>query len=417
MDSQQKEFDPTTFGELAVQYFAKQSGLQGTWLFDESNYVLHAQDSTGRLQHSINVQGFFREMMMTPEAQSMIFQRMLSFVQNICTEIPYATAISQIFPAMFDRSYIERTDWDLKNQMPQPATAGITLRAALVGDCFALAPVLDLQNSKVLIHSGLLAKWGQSFEQVWAQACKNLTARTTQSQFHTLKEQGTGRDFIHFSTWHDGYDSSRLLIKDCLTNLRVQGETVVFMPSASNLIVTGSKDPAGLALALSKLEKALQLPNSLPPIGLIVSGGRLSRFKLSETDPLFNAFRKLEFQHTAKTYDQQQSLLYSEYEQIVDDLYVAAFVPIASNSGQITSVCTVTEGIPTLLPKTEFINFARLNKDGTAQIVACGSRERVIRILGDRCQRTNHYPERMKLDIFPPNSQLEQIGHEAIFPQ
>jgi hypothetical protein len=86
---------------------------------------------------------------------------------------------------------------------------------------------------------------------------------------------------------------------------------------------------------------------------------------------------------------------------------------VRTPSGNIISYCTLTEGVTTLLPKTDYIMFMRVEGD-RGNMIACGNWDRVAGILGEGFRDLGQYPRRFFCSSFPSEEKLGAIGQEEM---
>ena len=122
---------------------------------------------------------------------------------------------------------------------------------------------------------------------------------------------------------------------------------------------------------------------------------------------------RLEADYFEKIYHQQKEQLLADFDQLHQDVFVASFSKALHSTGAVRSVCTLTLGVPTLLPQTDTIMFARVVGE-SGSIVAQGKWSRVSGILGDKLKRTDHYPPRFILSENPTEHELLRIGREDL---
>lgn len=284
-------------------------------------------------------------------------------------------------------------------------------------DDIATIPVLDLPTQKILIHTQFLQGWGKDEQTLFNLGYDNLIKRTAEIQFECLRNEDTGVGILYKSMWRDAYDPARLLfLAEAIHSYPVDGEHVIAIPHENALLFTGSNDFVGLGLIAQELQSAQENPDSkpLPPIVLRHANGRWVPFQTAKDHPVHRQLKLLELQYFGSIYAQQQQMLNDDYVQMDRDNFAATFSAVGSPTGDVGSYCTFTEGVNTMLPKTDHIMFVRIEGEkGT--MVASGNWDRVLQILGDSVQKTDAYPSRFYVGKFPDQNQLSAIGNEELF--
>jgi hypothetical protein len=113
----------------------------------------------------------------------------------------------------------------------------------------------------------------------------------------------------------------------------------------------------------------------------------------------------------AQTYAEQKDLLDNRYEREQTDIFVATYSGIQNEkTGRIASYCMWSEGLDSLLPKTDQIFFFRPDAPEDHKLAASGEWDHVHRIVGNLMEAQDTYPERWRVREFPSEGMLEQIG-------
>lgn len=83
---------------------------------------------------------------------------------------------------------------------------------------------------------------------------------------------------------------------------------------------------------------------------------------------------------------------------------------VQNKAGRIASYCMWSEGVDSLLPKTDQIFFFRPSAPKDKQLAARGEWDHVRSIVGELMDPQDTYPERWRVREFPSEAMLEQIG-------
>lgn len=183
----------------------------------------------------------------------------------------------------------------------------------VIADAFAMVLALDLSNTRLVVTHRQLAAWGIEFDQAIEVAYQNLIARSGGS-FEMLVDQETGLSSVYSSTWHDGYDSSRLIIDELLKQFKVHGDHVIGIPDNNQLLITGSEDRRGLLALYQMLADAQNLQQPLPPVLVHKTESGWQRFAPPMLDPLNPLLRGLETAYLSDIYASQKALLLSSMD-------------------------------------------------------------------------------------------------------
>jgi hypothetical protein len=93
-----------------------------------------------------------------------------------------------------------------------------------LGSRLWLAGFLDSPNATSAVTVSDLQSWAEPWQRCYDIALQNLAARSTEGL--TLVAEG-----VYHSPWHDCYDPARLLLRDVLARLELNGDPVAFTPN------------------------------------------------------------------------------------------------------------------------------------------------------------------------------------------
>ena len=261
----------------------------------------------------------------------------------------------------------------------------------------------DTPNATMRITATQLEQWGVSLDQVLDDALQNLRA---------LPEHG---GWIHtdagvwFGSWGDSYESSRILLKDLIWRLEV-ADPVAVMPLRNSLLVCSARNEAGLAAIAAHAQQLIETqPRRLSIVPIHLVGDHWEVF----TPPVScrAAFHRLEMMDRAEACASQKSLLDDLHARNGTDVFVAT-ATLFEKDGQIGSYATWTEGVDTLLPKTEWVVFNRLDNGQIGQSLFVPW-ENANRIVGELMSEVDMAPERFRVTSFPDATQWASLEASA----
>lgn len=261
----------------------------------------------------------------------------------------------------------------------------------------------DSEYSIRRIEPGQLKDWGVTFEQALGDAIDNLRDRTT-DQWTKI---GSGA-FI--GDWADHYDTSRVLLLDCLYRLPLAGDPVVLLPTRETLLVTGSNDAAGQAALMAKAEEALQKQPRRISMSMLRYDGHAWQLFMPEGEP-GEKLRALQQESLAQDYEHQKAVLEELHAKTGDDVYVATYSRFRKkDSEKISSYATWTNGVDTLLPVTDIIIFVKPGATQEAPVETAGIPWDVaMTSVGTLMAPTNHAPPRWRVRDFPDADLFEEF--------
>jgi hypothetical protein len=270
----------------------------------------------------------------------------------------------------------------------------------LLGDHLAVGLVYDWPEMMSTVAQGQLEQWGVTSDVAYEAAVKNLQDRSEDVSFAPC---GKG---LYRSDYGDNYDPSRLLLLDIIGRLEVQGAPVAIAPNRETLLVTGADDVEGLLKMAKLATKGLDEPRRRSGIPVRLVSGRWETFRLPKSHPAYNLFRELWLRTWNDEYASQKATLIERMKEENVDLFVAGhLVNRTPSTNELFSCCLWTDGIPSLLPVTDYIVF--LSEETTPNVVEW---DRVRESFGSMMNQLEVYPPRYGVSEFPDKEQLQAIA-------
>jgi hypothetical protein len=190
--------------------------------------------------------------------------------------------------------------------------------------------------------------WGVAAEEVFAAARANLP----DWMVDTADLVPDGPVMLQFVDDGDAYWVSRLLLDGWLAALgdQVGGRPVAFAPDVATLVVVGD-EPNRLASVFAQVrDEFTQAPRALSPMGYTVdTAGRVVPYAAPAGHPLAASVDRAERLLAAYEYAAQQALLDDDGDA------VASYDVYATDAGGTFAVATWVQGVPTLLPHTDYV--------------------------------------------------------------
>lgn len=338
-----------------------------------------------------------------PERQGVI-QRYVNLIVSAGGELPgdFEDAKPFIYPQVRARSYL--ASLELQSRLDgdrSPITAFAT-----IADHFAVKLGWDQPNFIEEIRQDRLNDWNVSFYEALSFARKNLSNVSTDS----FRQPQAG---VFQSTWHDAYDTARLLLHNLIRQLEVKGDHVAMIPNRDTLLVTGSEDPSGLAAIAEIAETALAEPRAISGVLIRLQRDQWKEFMVPEEHPAFLQLNKLRVDTIAREYEHQEQLLNRYYKANDKDVFVAPIVFYQNGSGgRFKTAAPCPAGWVSEIPRADIIAVLS-NKENVIGVTW----EKFVEIAGDSLQKQEDlYPERFRIERFPTKGQLESLRVAAIEP-
>jgi len=298
----------------------------------------------------------------------------------------FAEARDRLLPGVRDRATIESTRWlaELGGSSP------VAIPHRALGAGVLVTVVLDSPTTMMMLNQSHLEDWGVSFDDVFDAAVANLDARTEVARWAKV---GSG---TYVSMWKDDYDVSRILVSKVIESLDVAGDPVAFVPHRNRLIVTGSDDVHGLAVAMSRTEDELDKPSQVSAVPLVLRDGSWTDLDLPAGHPARPGLDRLRSVDRSLAYGATTPILQS---LLGAGVFVANSI-LAEREGVITSAATWIDA-PCLIPEADRVMFFRSQDENW--LVAWDD---VRTHVGHLMMPTDFYPPRYRVEGFPTEEQL-----------
>ncbi len=301
----------------------------------------------------------------------------------------FLEARDRLLPGVRDRATIESTRWMAEIGGSTP----VAVPYRSLGAGILATVVLDSPTTMMMVNESHLADWEVSFDDALDAAIANLDDATEVARWGKV---GSG---TYFSMWNDDYDVSRLLVAKVIDGLELSGDPVAFVPHRNRLIVTGSEDAAGLAVAMSRVEEELDQPSQVSAIPLVRGDGVWEEFAVPADHPAAAGLARLGAMDKALAYGATTPLIQSV---LGDEVFVANAI-LAERDHEIISTCTWIDA-PCVIPETDRVMFFRSQEENW--LVAWDDvRSHVGRLMTP----TDFYPPRYRIEGFPTSEQLAEM--------
>jgi ribosomal protein S30 len=310
----------------------------------------------------------------------------------------FADIRPNLLPRIRDRSQYDRITMQLKLQgMTPPAYA-----YRVIAEHLALGLVHDMPESVAEMPKDQFETWGVPLDEAFAIATENLD-RMSQRPFEKIAAG------IYLSPYRDNHDAGRLMLTSQIRRLSVRGSPVAMVPNRDTLIVTGADDPGGLGLMAKITEAALEEPRPISGIPVWLDEDTWRPFVPDEDHPMFVPFGRLRVMSLASDYSAQKQLLDALHGKSDEDLFVASFTVIEhTESGQLSSYCTWTRDVTTLLPHTDLV--VLVDPDAPDEpVLARVDWADVARVVGSRMEQVEMYPPRYRVNSFPTAEEIAEL--------
>lgn len=267
--------------------------------------------------------------------------------------------------------------------------------SAPLGGPLSIHLAIDRPHSISIVQEKQLERWGRSFEGLMQKAIENLESRSP-CRF----ERTDGGFFV--SRFEDFYDASRLLVPRLFEQLELAGDPVAVAISRSCLVVTGSEETDHLIAMAQFVDQAMQdetRPISYAP--LVWRDGAWSPFE--PQSPALAEVRTPTVKQRLWDYSKQADALNEERSS--REVFIAK-ADARFEGDELQTWCTWTEGVPTLLPRTDYIGITDL------KLHIFRRWEDVEAVCGPFEVEAGHWPIRYFVDRWPAAASLARLKAE-----
>ena len=280
----------------------------------------------------------------------------------------------------------------------------------IVAEHLAVGLVYDLPEAIMQVQQRHLSAWGLSLDEAFDVACENLLDISQ----HQWESPSPG---VWVSPWRDNHDASRLILSDLLRALPVQGDCVAMVPNRDTLLITGSEDEPGLAHMANLAGKALDHARAITGLAFLLDDETWRSWLPDTEHPLHDRLHLLQLRSIGHDYAEQKRLLDALHEKSKLDLWVASYSAAKNNdTGKLHSYCVWSQGVDTLMPKTEQVYFFVPKGHKGGDLVARPSWDRVQQVVAHLMERQEIYPVRYRVKAFPTADELALLQRDAAVP-
>ena len=362
------------------------------WVFDREGPTL--KHPKGATLHLTNV---FLEYCQADRAlRPQLLRKCEGMMGQCLLEIPklWGLAATNIFPvvrSVYDDVMLEIAARNDESKVLRRA------RWPFVGDLH-LRLVYDHGDSLAQVSEEFLDTWGQAPDAVLARALDNLRA-LERPQWRKLDE------YVFQLDSNVSYEESFLLV-DAVVDALPFASSAVLMPANRGVLLTcNGSDVRALERLFERAEASLgENPWPLSATLLQRQAGRWVEFELPESArELYGAIQRVSL---AITYNDQRDAL---QEHVGEAFYVGDYSLIRkSGPKDLKSWSSWTEGVPTYLPKTDFVVLGKTT-GGDNHDLTMVSWPQLLETAGHRLQPTKEFPARFLVEGFVSDEEWTKL--------
>ena len=375
---------------------AERHGLTG-WQHDSENEAIRNGD------HVINLANIHLEYAAAPRlGRRNLLQKYFAMLQTTPVPKLWSLAQTKIYPLLRSRyDLLTQEIASRRKQEPFPPRAARHFLGSL-------EQILGYDHGQTVaqVPATLLEEWGAPIDAVIDRALNNLRALPAPTWLQ-----------VSVTVWklesREGYNESFLQLPKIFESLPAKGTPIAMIPNRGVLLATGSEESGGVTALLATARKFIQ-EAPWPLCGDLFRIGSNGIQLFVPSGPDANALGSIQRLNIESIYSAQKAALEAHCETIEDPVFVATY-SLRSHEGdpdQLQSLCSWTEGVPTLLPHTDLIAFVS-GLSGSRKI-ALIPWSTAASIVGHYFKSTDEEPPRTRVDEFPNAAELSELQKHVI---
>lgn len=267
-------------------------------------------------------------------------------------------------------------------------TFGADLVTVLLWDTPATMSVIDQDQ---------LDDWSAHFEDLLPVAIDNLEELPDSGWTSVYKQ-------VYSSLDEDDYAGARMLRPGYLDSTGLSGELVVLHPNRCRLLVAAVDDARGIAKACERVFEEIGAPSPVSLRPLVGRPGQWRPLVVPPSHPAHEMWQRLCHLNDQMLHNSMRQPLQT---LLGHDVLVAGHDVVEQGDRSYRSITTWTEGVPSLLPRTDLIKL--VNEWGSVT----AAWDEVRQLVGPLMEPTEHYPELWRVVDFPRPQDLTKLRHRA----
>lgn len=259
--------------------------------------------------------------------------------------------------------------------------------------------------SEITSHGALLTDSAIGVDRTFDECVDIAIENLRQRQLKPVADSG-----LHAISSDDDDAASHILLTDTLRELKVDGDLIVQVPSDGLLLACGSNDPHALERMAQRTIVNIETRQPVSGFAFRLADDSFEPWLPPKEHPSFRQFRNLELASYQDAYDSQR--------QAADpsDGYPATYFRVyLGSSGEPVSLCTLTENVPAIFPKTDLVSFTHFSEASQEYKPLGFMNWREFRQLaGELIQRHDSYPECWSVGLPESLELLQRVSEHLI---
>jgi len=312
----------------------------------------------------------------------------------------FTEARANLLPVIRSRSYLEAAR--LAN-----GTGGNGELAAMPTppgpDCVLLI-AFDRDDTLGILTAAQVRTWGVPFDDVLATALDNLRAMSAE-RFERRS------DGVVIGAWGDAYDSSRLLLPELVQRAGI-ADPVAMIPTRGTLLLAPAADRGALLAMLGLAEAAHAQEGRCVSASMFDFRGGAAQVHTPDDPEVAARLAAFGQAYLSEDYAAQKRALDDLHQKDGADIFVATFMRMQDDRGGAPfSICSWTEGVDALLPKTDRVALVVMDADGVPQSSLVVEWNALHAVAGQlMAPQPDGWPLRYRVTHFPDLGRLTAVS-------
>ncbi len=310
-------------------------------------------------------------------------------------EISRETALERLLPMVRDRLYFQSAD---RMMVATEKTPERVMR--ILNEELAAGLCIDMPNAMSTVNADQLASWNMTKDQAYRIAVDNL-AKQSDKPFRAIAPG------VFVSDFGDYHDIGRLMMPELFVRLDIRGEPVVAVPNRTVVLVTGSRDDAGLAMIAAMARKELDEPRPVSATLFKLDNFVWKPMLPPRSSPAFFTVKDAAAVSLTRRYAEQAQAMTEECERLGRDRFIATHTLIETNQFPVLfSWTTWVAGVnDASMPVTDLVAVGANPAEPAFALWAD-----MMAASGHRLSATQDSPPRYDLTTWPTAEEIAQMN-------
>ncbi len=384
------------FARIMMQAL-RNAGDDHTAVYDKVGFRL-VRSKDGQEGGVMNLHNLFKEYCKTPskDRAAWMARTCVGLLNRVDLPEDFEDVKPDLMPTVRPRSMFEFLD--LKTAISGGKSMNIA--SLPLTEQLVVCLVYDLPSAMQFVSQKNLDDWGITLYEAYEIACQNLA----ELPFSMLSLD----EKLFVVQSGDAYDGTRVLLKDHIRKLKLNGHPIAMPATRDILLITGSDDVEGLTLMLALADQQKDEARPLCPIPMQLVADDWESWLPPTDHPAYRGFKDLECKFNYVEYSDQKDLLEQKLDLEQDNPVFVATYSVLERDDKVLSFSVWSKSVPTWLPKTDCVGLFDPEVNSHRFI----RWEKLQNIVGSMMEPLDLFPLRWYVNDFPTEEQIVQMEPE-----